>query len=199
MIWALISISAIRDKKGGAQYFVTYIQDITERKGAIEKLRETLVGTVNTIAQIVEKRDPYTSGHQKRVAEISVVIANELGLPNDQIEGIYLASLVHDLGKIQVPTEILIKPGKLTDLEFRMIKIHPEVGYALLKSIEFPWPIAEIVYQHHERMDGSGYPRNLAGYGILLEARIIAIADVVEAMSSHRPYRPALGFRGCAG
>ena len=168
-------------------------------KEAVEKLRNTLVGTVNTIAQIVEKRDPYTSGHQERVAEISVAIANELGLPNEQIQGIYLASLVHDLGKIQIPEEILIKPGKLTELEFKMIKIHPAVGYELLKSIEFPWPIAEIVYQHHERMDGSGYPKKLTRNQILVEARIIGVADVVEAMSSYRPYRAALGLDAALG
>jgi HD-GYP domain-containing protein (c-di-GMP phosphodiesterase class II) len=122
-----------------------------------------------------------------------VKIAEDLGLPEDQIRGIFMAGLIHDLGKIQVPAEILSKPGQLTKLEFDMIKTHPKVGFDLLKSIEFPWPLAQIIYQHHERMDGSGYPRKLKGDKILLEAKIIGIADVIEAMSSHRPYRPALG------
>ena len=158
------------------------------------KLQKTVEGTIETIALIVEAWDPYTSYHQKRVANISVKIAEELGLPEEQIRGIYEAGLIHDLGKIQVPADILSKPGKLTELEFDMIKIHPKVGYDLLKGIEFPWPIAQIIYQHHERMDGSGYPRKLKGDKILMEARIIGIADVIEAMSSHRPYRPALGM-----
>jgi PAS domain S-box-containing protein/putative nucleotidyltransferase with HDIG domain len=177
-----------------AGYANLYGHDITERRIFDEKLRKTVVGTVNTIALIVEARDPYTAGHQKRVSEISVAIAKELGLPEEQIQGIYFASLVHDVGKIQVPSEILSKPGKLTKLEFELIKTHSEVGYKLLKEIEFPWPIAEIVYQHHERMDGSGYPRKLKGKHILIEAKIISLADVIEAMSSHRPYRPALGL-----
>ncbi len=194
VIWVFLSVSAIRDKQNKFQYFVTYTQDITERKAAEGKLRNTVVGTVNTIALIVEARDPYTSGHQKRVADISVAIAQDLGLPDDAIQGIFFASLIHDLGKIQVPSEILSKPGLLTDLEFEMIKTHPKVGYELLKSIDFPWPIAEIVYQHHERLDGSGYPRKLKGEDVLVEAKIIGVADVVEAISSHRPYRPALGM-----
>jgi PAS domain S-box-containing protein/putative nucleotidyltransferase with HDIG domain len=194
VIWVFLSISAIRDKQKKLQYFVTYTQDITERIAAAEKLQSSLVGTVNTVAMILEARDPYTSGHQKRVAEISVAIAKELGLPEEQIQGIYFSSLIHDLGKIQVPAEILSKPGKLTRLEFDMIKTHSKVGYELLKEIEFPWPIAEIVYQHHERVNGSGYPRKLKGNRISIEAKIIGTADVIEAMSSHRPYRPALGL-----
>ena len=178
--------------KGGQ--FVAFLQDITDRKTFVDKLRKTVVGTVNTIALIVEARDPYTSGHQKRVAEISVAIAKELGLPEEQIQGIYFASLIHDLGKIQVPSEILSKPGKLTRLEFDLIKTHARIGYELLREIEFPWPIAEMVYQHHERMDGSGYPRKLKGNRISIEAKIIGMADVIEAISSHRPYRPALGL-----
>jgi PAS domain S-box-containing protein len=181
-----------RTNKGGQ--FVVFLQDISDRKTFVDKLQKTVVGTVNTIALIVEARDPYTSGHQKRVAEISVAIAKELGLPEEQIQGIYFSSLIHDLGKIQVPSEILSKPGKLTRLEFELIKTHSEVGYELLKGIEFPWPIAEIVYQHHERENGSGYPRKLKGKRIIIEAKIIALADVIEAISSHRPYRPALGI-----
>jgi len=194
VIWVILSISAIRDKQKEFQYFVAYTQDITERKIAVEKLRLTVVGTVNTIALIVEARDPYTSGHQKRVAEISIAIAKELGLPEDQIQGIYFASLIHDLGKIHVPSEILSKPGKFTKLEFDMIKTHSKVGYEILKEVDFPWPIAEIVYQHHERVNGSGYPRKLKGNRISIEAKIIGMADVIEAISSHRPYRPALGL-----
>jgi putative nucleotidyltransferase with HDIG domain len=177
------------------------LQDITEQKqnqnelqNLIFKLRETVEGTIATIALIVEARDPYTSGHQQWVANISVKIAEDLGLPEEQIRGVYMAGLIHDLGKIHVPAEILSKPGELTKLEFDMIKTHPKVGYDLLKRIEFPWPIAQIIYQHHEREDGSGYPRKLKGDKILIEAKIIGIADVIEAMSSHRPYRPALGM-----
>jgi PAS domain S-box-containing protein/putative nucleotidyltransferase with HDIG domain len=194
VIWVYISISAIRDLHKGFQYFITYIQDITDRKTAVEKLRLTIVGTVNTIALIVEARDPYTSGHQKRVAEISVAIAKELGLPEEQIQGIYFASLIHDLGKIQVPSEILSKTGKLTRIEYDMIKTHSKVGYELVKDIDFPWPIAEMVYQHHERVNGSGYPRRLKGNRISIGAKIIGMADVIEAISFHRPYRSALGL-----
>jgi putative nucleotidyltransferase with HDIG domain len=162
------------------------LQDITEQKqnqnelqNLIFKLRETVEGTIATIALIVEARDPYTSGHQQRVANISVKIAEDLGLPEEQIRGVYMAGLIHDLGKIHVPAEILSKPGELTKLEFDMIKTHPKVGYDLLKRIEFPWPIAQIIYQHHEREDGSGYPRKLKGDKILIEAKIIGIADVI--------------------
>ena len=201
IIWVFISISAIRDKNHQYQYNVTYIQDITARKrnqteleSLLDKLRKTTEGTIETLAHIVEARDPYTSGHQKRVADISVAVAEYLGLSAEQIRGIYYAGLIHDLGKIQVPSEILSKPGKLTKLEYELIKIHPEVGFDLLKDVDFPWPIAEIIYQHHERMDGSGYPRKLKGDGIFIEAKIIAVADVIDAMSTHRPYRPALGL-----
>ena len=182
-------------------YANAYGRDVTEQKqyqidlqNSVIKLRNTVEGTIETIAMIVEARDPYTSGHQQRVAEISVAIAKDLGLTEEQIRGIYMAGLIHDLGKIQVPAEILSKPGQLTKLEFELIKTHPKVGFDLLKGIEFPWPIAQIIYQHHEREDGSGYPRKLKGDKILIEAKIISIADVIEAMSSHRPYRPALGI-----
>jgi HD-GYP domain-containing protein (c-di-GMP phosphodiesterase class II) len=139
-------------------------------------------------------RDPYTSGHQKRVAQLAVAIAGDLGLPKDEIHGIHLAASIHDLGKIRVPAEILSKPGKLTDIEYLLIKAHAQAGYDILKGIEFPWPLANIVLQHHERLDGSGYPQGLKGEKILLGARIIAVADVVEAMASHRPYRAAMGL-----
>lgn len=172
-----------------------------ERDLALEKiqlqfrqLRDSLEDTVRAIATIVEMRDPYTAGHQSRVADLAVAIARQMKLPDEQVHTIHLAGLVHDLGKIQVPAEILSKPGKFTGIEFSLIKIHPRAGYEILKGIDFPWPIADMVLQHHERMDGSGYPQGLKGDAILLEARIICVADVVEAMSSHRPYRPGLGL-----
>lgn len=146
------------------------------------------------MSEIVESRDRYTAGHQKRVSEIACAIAEEMDLDIDSINAIRMAAIIHDIGKIYVPAEILSKPVRLDTLELNMIKTHSEVGYNILKNIEFTYPIAEIVYQHHERMDGSGYPRGLSGKEILLPARIIAVADVVEAMSSHRPYRPSLGM-----
>lgn len=149
---------------------------------------------LQAISAMLEKRDPYTAGHQQRVADLAEKIAIELGLSQDQVHGIRLASLVHDIGKIQVPAEVLNKPGKLTDLEFSLIKLHPQTGFDILKGIKFPWPISEAVLQHHERLDGTGYPQGLNADQICIEAKIIAVADVVEAMSSHRPYRPGLGL-----
>ncbi|MDO9545455.1 MAG: PAS domain S-box protein, partial [Pelolinea sp.] len=160
----------------------------------VQDLRKTVEGTIHTIAATVEIRDPYTAGHQKRVSELAATIASEMHLTEQQVEGVRMAGLIHDLGKIQVPAEILSKPGQLSEIEFQIIQTHPQVGYDLLKEIEFPWPIAQMVYQHHEKMNGSGYPQGLKGDEILLEARILAVADIVEAMSSHRPYRPALGI-----
>ncbi len=177
------------------------MRDITERKKAekeleksLERLKKTFEDTVNALVSALERRDPYTAGHQKGVANLACAIAAEMSLPKDKIEGLRLAGLVHDVGKIQIPTEILTKPGHLSETEFLMIKIHPRVGYDILKEIDFPYPIADIVLQHHERMDGSGYPEGLSGDQILLEAKILAVADVVEAMSSQRPFRPALGI-----
>ncbi|MFA7384422.1 MAG: HD-GYP domain-containing protein, partial [Desulfurivibrionaceae bacterium] len=158
------------------------------------QLKEALEGIIHAVALTVETRDPYTAGHQERVAELACAIAKEMGLSQNQTEGVRLAGVIHDLGKIYVPAEILNRPGKLTRIERELIHVHPQVGYDILKDISFPWPIAEIVYQHHERMNGEGYPRRLPGEDIILEARIIAVADVVEAMSSHRPYRPAPGI-----
>jgi len=157
-------------------------------------LRKAMDGIIRAMGLTVESRDPYTSGHQQRVAVLSAAIAGEMGLLQDQIDGIRLAGMIHDLGKITIPAGILSKPTRLTDIEFALIKTHPQVGYDILKEIEFPWPIAQIVHQHHEKMDGSGYPQGLAGEVILLESRIICVADVVEAMASHRPYRPAIGL-----
>jgi len=141
----------------------------------------------------VERRDPYTAGHQRRVATLANAIASEMGFSENQTDGIRLAGMIHDLGKIAIPIEILSKPGAITENEFGIIKSHPEAGYNILKEIEFPWPIARMVLQHHERMDGSGYPRRISNDDILEGARVLAVADVVEAMSSDRPYRPALG------
>jgi PAS domain S-box-containing protein/putative nucleotidyltransferase with HDIG domain len=175
-------------------------QDITDRKRGEEKLESTLGnlrkaigGTVQAIALVLEARDPYTAGHQRRVADLARSIATEMRLPSDMIEGIRMAAVIHDIGKISVPAEMLSKPGKLTEREFGFIAEHSRAGYEILKDVEFPWPVAEIIYQHHERLDGSGYPRGLKGDDVLVEARIIALADVIEAMASHRPYRPARG------
>ncbi len=158
------------------------------------KLQQTMNGIIHTIALIVEMRDPYTAGHQKRVGDLAAAIATEMKLSRERVEGFRIAGIIHDLGKIVVPAEILSKPGKLSAIEYNLVKMHPQVGFDMLKGIEFPWPLAQVVFQHHERMDGSGYPQGLKGEDIILGARIIAVADVVEAMSSHRPYRPALGF-----
>lgn len=172
--------------------------DITHRKHAEEQLRHSyetlqaaLEGTITALATAVEKRDPYTAGHQRRVAGLAVAIAREMGLQEEQVSGIHMAGLIHDIGKIYVPADILSKPSKLTDIELMMIHGHPQAGYDVLRTVQFPWPLAEIVLQHHERMDGSGYPQGLLAEDIRLEARILAVADVVEAMASHRPYRPA--------
>jgi putative two-component system response regulator len=167
---------------------------LSELRRSMTRLQEVLEGSIHTIGLAVEAKDPYTSGHQRRTALIACAIAADMGLPEEQIKGIRMAGLIHDVGKIAVPSEILSKPSRLSDIEFALIKTHAQVGYDILKGINFPWPVAEIAYQHHERMDGSGYPRGLKGEEILLEARITAVADVAEAMASHRPYRPALGI-----
>ncbi len=159
-----------------------------------EKLQKTLENTIKALSSTVEIRDPYTAGHQERVTELACGIAVEIGLSTEQIEGIRLAGMIHDIGKIRIPPEILSKPGQLTKIDFNMIKIHPQVGFDILKTIEFPYPVAQIVLQHHERMDGSGYPLGLKGDKILPEARVLAVADAVEAIASHRPYRAALGL-----
>lgn len=171
----------------------------TELRQSLEKLRTVMESVVETMALVIEKRDPYTSGHQKRVALLAEAIAEEMGLPQEQIQGIRLAGMIHDIGKIAVPAEILSKPGVLTDLEIRMIREHSQIGHDVLEKIDFPWPVAEMVLQHHERIDGSGYPRGLLGSDICLEAKILAVADVFEAMVSHRPYRQALGFEAAIG
>lgn len=171
------------------------VEDRTARlQDSMESLQKALEGSIHAMALTVETRDPYTAGHQQRVANLATAIAQEMGLTRDQIEGIHMAGLIHDLGKISVPAEILSKPGRISKIEFDLIKTHPRVGYEILKSIEFPWPLAQMVLQHHERIDGSGYPAGIEGKDILLGARILGVADVIEAMASHRPYRPALGI-----
>ena len=165
-----------------------------ELQHSFENLKKVMDSTVQAITMTIEKRDPYTSGHQQRVADLSRVIAREIGLSENEIEGIYIAAAIHDIGKISLPAEILSKPVQLSDIERSLIQAHSQTGYDILKGIKFPWPIAEIVLQHHERLDGSGYPRGLAGDDILMAARIIGVADVVETMASHRPYRPSMGI-----
>ena len=194
IIWISLTMHAVRDEKGQIMYYDGIIEDITNRKQTVERIRKALGATVQAIAVTVETRDPYTAGHQRRVADLARAIATEMNLPIDQIDGIRMAAAIHDLGKISVPAEILSKPTKLTNIEFSLIKTHSQSGYDILKDIDFPWPVARIVLEHHERMNGSGYPNGLTGDNILLESRILAVADVVESMASHRPYRPSLGI-----
>ncbi|MGD0168731.1 MAG: PAS domain S-box protein [Smithella sp.] len=201
LIWVELAASFLRDNNFKPTGILTVTRDITERKLSEAKLKQTLdslrraVGTtIQVLVSAVESRDTYTSGHQSRSADLACVIAKEIGLDQDKIEGIHMAGIIHDIGKLSIPAEILSKPTKLTELQFSLIKQHSRSGYEMLKNVESPWPLAEIVYQHHERLDGSGYPRNLKGDEILIEARIMAVADVVEAMASHRPYRPTLGI-----
>lgn len=189
------------DADGKVIGIVGTLKDITDRiraekelKESFEKLQRAMESTIQAISTIVETRDPYTSGHQLRVASLACAIAKEMGIPEQEIEGIRMASVIHDIGKIYIPAEILSKPGELNRIEFDMIKTHAQVGYNILESIEFPYPVAMIVKQHHERIDGTGYPDRLAGNAIMKEAKILAVADVVEAMASHRPYRPSKGI-----
>ncbi len=159
-----------------------------------EELKKVAGGILHAMSLAVETRGPYTAGHQQRVAELACEVATEMGLSTWDIEGVRIMGLLHDVGKITVPSEILSKPGQINQYEFGIIKTHSQVGYEILKEIEFPWPVTQVILQYHERLDGSGYPQGLSGEDITLEARILGVADVVEAMSSHRPYRPALGF-----
>ncbi len=162
-------------------------------RSSVRRLEKTLDGTVSALAAMAEKRDPYNAGHQRRVARLAGAVAEQMGLSEDRTGGIIIAASMHDIGKISVPAELLSKPGRINEHEYGIIKAHAMVGYDILKEIDFPWPLADVVLQHHERMNGSGYPQRLKGNNILLEARIVAVADVVEAISSHRPYRPAIG------
>ena len=167
---------------------------LEEVKLNLVKLRHAMEGIVQAISTTVEMRDPYTAGHQQRVADLACAIAEAMALPEDEIYGLRMASVIHDLGKITVPSEILSKPGRLSSLEYELIKSHVQAGYDILKQIEFPWPLADIILQHHERLDGSGYPNGLKDDQILLAARILSVSDVFETIASHRPYRPSLGL-----
>jgi PAS domain S-box-containing protein len=196
-----VEISSSASMFKGKKLIFCVIRDITKRKKAQKELEQTLTqlrhavaATISTLMQAIEIRDPYTAGHQRRVADLARSIAEEFNLPSDQIEGIRIAASIHDIGKISIPSEILSKPSKLSDAEMALVREHVNYGYNILKDIESVWPLAEIVHQHHERLDGSGYPQGLKGDQIMIEARILAVADVVEAMASHRPYRPARGI-----
>lgn len=200
-IWISTNMMSVRNNDGQLLYYEGNVEDISSRKSAekeredsIERLRKALGSTIQALAVTAETRDPYTAGHQRRVTDLACTIAAQMGLLTNQIDGIRMASMIHDLGKISIPAEILSKPTKLTNIEFMMIKTHPQAGFDILKDIEFPWPVARMVLEHHERIDGSGYPDGLTGDRLLIDSRIIAVADVVEAMASHRPYRPALGL-----
>ena len=200
-IWVEVAATFLRDNNFKPTGILTLTRNITDRKRAEQRLKETLdrlrkafASTIKVMVATIEMRDPYTSGHQSRSADLARAIAMEMGLDQDKIEGIRMAGIIHDIGKLSVPAEILTKPSKLTSIEFSLIQEHSRTGYEMLKDLESPWLLAEIIYQHHERMNGSGYPRNLKGDEILIESRILAVADVVEAMASHRPYRPTLGI-----
>ena len=200
-VWAESSFSLIRDPSGKPISILAEARDITERKQAEEKLvksyaslKKTLDDAIDTMAKIVETRDPYTSGHQHKVADLAIAIAREMKLEDTRIDQLRMAAVIHDIGKLYVPSDILSKPGKLSDIEFNLIKAHPQHGYDIVKGMDFPCNIAKAVLQHHERLDGSGYPNQLKGEDMILEAKILAVADVVEAMVAHRPYRPALGL-----
>jgi len=197
VMWVLERVTST--EYGGKRATVGSFMDVTDRKRAeeelkqsLKRLRQAMEGAVLAIALIVESRDPYTAGHQRRVTDLACAIAREMGLPESQTDLLRMAAAIHDIGKIYVPAEILSKPGRLADVESSIIRTHPQVGYNIVKEMAFPYPVAETVLQHHERMDGSGYPSGLAGEEILMEARVLAVADVVEAMASHRPYRPAV-------
>ncbi len=199
--WFDVGVHGSRSLFGGRPAVIGLLQDITERKKAeeqgkvhTERLEQAMMGTINAVSAMVELRDPYTSGHERRVSELAGAIGHEMGLPEDEIKGLRIAGSLHDVGKIACPAEILTKPARLTKLEFEIIKAHPQLGYDILKSVRFSWPVAQTILQHHERIDGSGYPRGLKGEQIILPARILAVADTIEAMGSHRPYRPALGI-----
>jgi PAS domain S-box-containing protein len=192
-LWVNVSASPILDDEGAFAGSLAMIADISEQRDAEGRLKQALTGTVAAMGALVEMRDPYTAGHERRSAELVIAIADQLGLDEDTIETLDLTARMHDIGQIAVPAEILTRPGRLSQNEFTLVKAHPQVAYDILSSIDFGRPIADVILQHHERLDGSGYPNGISGDDLLLEARILAVADVVEAMSSHRPYRPALG------
>jgi len=194
-------VALLEEMAGDLAFGVRTLHTRRERDLALEQnrqqlgqLQDNLEDTVRAIATIVEMRDPYTAGHQARVADLAVAIARQMGLPDEQAHGIHLAGVLHDLGKIRIPAEILSKPGRITDIERSLIRVHPQAGYDILQGINFPWPIAQMVLQHHERVDGSGYPQGLKGDQIIIGACVLSVADVVEAISAHRPYRAGLGI-----
>ncbi len=194
-----ISVSLMRSPAGKPTGFRGIIRDITERlremdlQESFNTMRKALGQTVQALSLALEVRDPYTAGHHRRVSDLARAIASLMGFTRDRIDGIRIAGSIHDIGKISIPSEILSKPATLTAIEFKLIKTHPQMGYDILKNIDFPWPVAMAIYQHHERINGSGYPTGITDKNIILEAKILAVADVVEAMSSHRPYRRAIG------
>lgn len=196
-----IGVHGTRAAYGGKPAIIGVLQDITDRKTAqaraqqyLMQLEKSMFGTIDAVSKMVEMRDPYTAGHEQRVSDLAAAIGREMRLPDERIKGLRVIGLVHDIGKISCPAEILSKPGALTSVELLMVQAHSQLGYDILKGIDFPWPVAEAVLQHHERLDGSGYPLHLKGDAICLEARVIAVADVVEAMATHRPYRAAVGL-----
>jgi putative nucleotidyltransferase with HDIG domain len=186
---------AVRQRTDALQRSLTDRREAEEQLNRkLDSLRQAMGATLRTLAQAVETKEPYAAGHHKRVADLARTIAMEMGLSDESLEGIRTAGILHDIGKITLPAEILNKPGKLSATEFQQAKTHSQTGYDILKEVEFPWPVARIVWQHHERLDGSGYPLGLKGDEILPEARVLAVADVVEAMASHRSYRPMPGL-----
>lgn len=198
---ASISTALMLNEDSTIGGIMTVVIDISKRKEVEQALRESLQKserifgeTIHALASAAEARDPYTAGHQRRVARLACAIAAGMGLAEEQIKGIRTAAIVHDIGKLSIPVEILTKPGQLSDIEHDLLKTHAQAGYEILDGIEFPWPIARIVQQHHERIDGTGYPLGLIDNEILLEAKILSVADVVEATASYRPYRPAKGI-----
>jgi PAS domain S-box-containing protein len=196
----IINAHATLARSGGRPILIGVLQDVTGQRHAerhiqhhVAQLEAAFMHTVEVATTLSEMRDPYTAGHERRVAEIAVAISAELGFDARRQQGLRIAGYLHDVGKITVPLEILAKPGRLNAAEFALVKGHPQASYAILKNVEFPWPVAQVALQHHERMNGSGYPQGLKGEAILFEARVMAVADVIEAMASHRPYRPGLG------
>ena len=200
-IWCRTSVSVVRNTDQTPNYFICIIQDITDRKHAeirIQQLKDktnkALRSTIKTLSLAIEARDPYTAGHQSQVEIIAEAIGRKLGLPDEIIDGLRIGASIHDIGKIAIPSQILNRPGKLSAEELSLIKTHPTRGYCIMKDIDLPWPIADMVIQHHEKLDGTGYPHGLKGDQILIQSRIIAVADALEATTSHRPYRASLGL-----
>ncbi|MEA2087227.1 MAG: HD domain-containing phosphohydrolase [Candidatus Caldatribacteriota bacterium] len=188
-------LQKMREKVAGLEEVkLKYSQVDKELKQTFKKLQKIIEGTAYIIMKVVETRDPYSIGHQQKVSKLATTIAREMKLSQDKIEGTRIASLVHDIGKVNLPTEIISKPNKLIEVEFNLIKNYPKVGYDILRKVDFPWSIAKIVFQHQEKIDGSGYPRGLKGDNICIEAKILGVANVVEAMSSYKSYRPALSI-----